>query len=186
ASGRDFIFILDCSGSMIARNGGRFARAREELVESISRLQPDQRFYVFLFNWSTAPMFGPADDPGTLVHATPENVDRLRRWLAGIYPQSGTDPRRALREAFRMRPDAIFLLSDGQFNTPSEYNAMQGWDTSRTTVFDVVARSNSADAQIHTIAFEDVIAAQGMSLLAERTNGQFRFVPAPGQEDIAA
>ena len=181
ASGRDFIFILDCSGSMIARNGERFARARDELVNSISRLRRDQRFYVYLFNWSTIPMFGPESDPGTLIAPTEENETRLRTWLYSIRPRSGTDPRAALMRSFQMAPDAIFLLSDGQFNT-AHPDPLARLGFRGTTVFDIAARENQARVQINTIAFEDVVAATGMSRLAKQSDGQFRFVPAPGQD----
>jgi hypothetical protein len=50
-------------------------------------------------------------------------------------------------------------------------------------VFDVVSRKGAEKVQIHTVAFEDAIAAQGMQRLAEQTDGQFRFVPAPGRND---
>jgi hypothetical protein len=181
ASGRDFVFILDCSGSMRARGNQRFERAREELVSSISKLREDQRFYVFLFNWSTFAMFG-ADDPGTLVPANGENVTKLRAWLYTISPDSGTDPRRALIGSVRMEPDAIFLLSDGQFNKPATSNPLLGWDAGPTSVFDIFSGPHSSKVQVNTIAFEDQVAAVGMQKLAAKTNGQFRFVAAPGQE----
>lgn len=185
ASGRDFIFILDCSGSMHARDGERFERAREELLNSISMLREEQRFYVFLFNWSTFPMFGPIENPGKLIEATGENVAKLRAWLYTIYPESGTDPRYALAESLQMRPDAIFLLSDGQFNTPNSPNPALGWNNSRTSVFDVVGHKDAPRVQINTVAFEDAVAAQGMQRLAKESDGQFRFVPVPGREDQA-
>jgi hypothetical protein len=184
ASGRDFIFILDCSGSMQARDGGRFHRAREELVQSLSMLRPEQRFYVFLFNWSTIPMFGPVENPGKLVEATPDNIEKLRAWLYTVLPVSGTDPRRSLAESLRMKPDAIFLLSDGAFNTPGVSDPLLGWDSSKTTVFDVVGHKDAAKIPIHTVAFEDPVAAVGMQRLAEQVEGQFRFVPVPGRENL--
>lgn len=183
ASGRDFVFILDCSGSMRARGNGRFIRARDELVNCISKLRPDQRFYVYLFNWSTFPMFSD-DHPQELIEATGENVAKLRAWLYSIQPDSGTDPRRALRGSLAMQPDAIFLLSDGKFNKPSSTNLMLGWDASVSSVYDIFAGGNPTRVQVNTIAFEDQVAAVGMEKLATMTKGQFRFVATPGQERI--
>ncbi len=183
ASGRDFVFILDISGSMMARKGERFNRARDELVESVSRLRPDQRFYVFLFNWTTIPMFGLAD-PGELIPASGENIAQLRAWLYSIEPTSGTDPRFALVGALKLQPNAIFLLSDGRFNTSSESSRFFGGDRN-LTVFEVITKGQLPSVQINTIAFEDLSASQGMSKLAELTDGQFRFVPAPGQAGLA-
>ncbi len=177
ASGRTFIFILDCSGSMQARGGERFERARDELVNSISRLSSDQEFYVFLFNWSTMPMFGTILDPGRPIPATSENVSKLQAWLYNIVPESGTDPRRALIGSYAMNPDAIFLLSDGRFNTPPYTDPLLGWDSSQTAVSDIVALQRSV--QVNAIAFEDVIASRGMEELASITGGEFRFVTEP-------
>lgn len=179
ASGRDFVFILDCSGSMRARANERFFRARDELINSISKLRTDQRFYVYLFNWSTFPMFG-AEDPGTLIDATGENISKLRAWLYNIEPDSGTDPRRAIRGSIAMQPDAIFLLSDGKFNRPSSTDLLRGWDSSPSTVFDIFSGANPPKVQVNAIAFEDAVSATGMEKLAQITEGQFRFVPAPG------
>jgi hypothetical protein len=36
-------------------------------------------------------------------------------WLDLIEPDGGTDPRAALSQALSLRPDAVFLLSDGAF-----------------------------------------------------------------------
>lgn len=181
ASGRDFVFILDCSGSMRARGNDRFIRARDELVNSISKLRPDQRFYVYLFNWSTFPMFS-NDHPQVLIAANGENLAKLRAWLYSIQPDSGTDPRRALRGSLAMQPDAIFLLSDGKFNKPTSTNLLLGWDSSPSSVYDIFSGDASPDVQVNTIAFEDQVAAVGMEKLAKMTNGQFRFVASPGQE----
>lgn len=183
ASGRTFVFILDVSGSMNARQGGRFTRARDELVASISKLDESQSFYVFLFNWSTFPMFGPALNPGKPIAATRENVDQLRAWLYTIVPDSGTDPRQAISIAAQMAPDAIFLLSDGRFNTPPYTDLSLGWDSSDKTVFSLVAHPEMPRIPIHSIAFEDQGAAAGMSRLAEITGGEYRFISALGQED---
>lgn len=185
ASGRRFIFILDVSGSMQARGGARFDRARDELIASVSRLREDQHFYVYLFNWSTFPMFGPSNDPGQLIPANAENIAKLKTWLYAIVPQSGTDPRAALLGAHSMQPDAIFLLSDGQFNTPPRTDPTRGWDASLFSVFDLLSRPDLPKVQINTIAFEDVVASQGMQRIAASTEGQFRFVTAPGKDAFA-
>jgi hypothetical protein len=184
ASGRNFVFILDISGSMSQRSGGRFLRARDELIESVSRMREDQNFYVYLFNWSTVPMFGVGNDPGGLIPANPENIAKLQSWLYSITPISGTDPRAALRGAHAFGPDAIFLLSDGKFNKPPRTDPQRGWDASLASVFDQLSHPDRPDVQINTIAFEDLTASQGMERIAEMTSGQFTFVAAPGQQAL--
>src|SRR5205085_9566442 len=40
---------------------------------------------------------------------------QLLAWLRLIEPDGGTDPRGALAQALALRPDAVFLLSDGEY-----------------------------------------------------------------------
>ena len=47
--------------------------------------------------------------------ADSRNKDQLVSWLRLVDPDGGTDPRSALRQAIALRPEAIFLLSDGEF-----------------------------------------------------------------------
>ena len=47
--------------------------------------------------------------------ADSQNKGQLVSWLRMIEPDGGTDPRSALRQALSLRPEAVFLLSDGEF-----------------------------------------------------------------------
>ncbi len=109
AQGRFFIYVIDCSGSMIDED--RFARATMEVRRSVLALQAPQQFEVIFYNDESIPMPGgprprSADQP---------NKSQLMAWLQLIEPDSGTDPRAALRQALSLRPEAVFLLSDGEF-----------------------------------------------------------------------
>ena len=89
----------------------RFARAAMEVRRSVLALQSPQQFEVIFYNDESIPMPGgprprPADAP---------NKTQLMAWLRLIEPDSGTDPRAALRQAISLRPAAVFLLSDGAF-----------------------------------------------------------------------
>jgi hypothetical protein len=109
AQGQFFIYVIDCSGSMIDED--RFARATMEVRRSILALQAPQQFEVIFYNDESIPMPGgprprPADGP---------NKTQLMAWLRLVEPDGGTDPRVALRQALSLRPAAVFLLSDGAF-----------------------------------------------------------------------
>ena len=41
--------------------------------------------------------------------------NQLLAWLRLIEPDGGTDPRPAMKQAISLKPDAVFLLSDGEF-----------------------------------------------------------------------
>jgi hypothetical protein len=109
ARGQFFVFVLDQSGSMI--DDDRLARATIELRRSVFALQPPQRFEVIFYNHEATPMpGGPIPRP-----ADQKQKNLLTTWLRLIEPDGGTDPRRAILQALSLQPDAVFLLSDGEF-----------------------------------------------------------------------
>jgi Mg-chelatase subunit ChlD len=109
AAGRFFVYVIDCSESMIDED--RFARATMEVRRSVLSLQAPQQFEVIFYNEESIPMpGGPKPRP-----ADPQNKSQLVSWLRLVDPDGGTDPRAALRQAISLRPEAVFLLSDGVF-----------------------------------------------------------------------
>lgn len=109
AQGRFFVYVIDCSESMIDED--RFARATMEVRRSVMALQAPQQFEVIFYNEGPIPMpGGPMPRP-----ADTASKNQLVSWLRIIDPDGGTDPRSALRQALSLRPEAVFLLSDGAF-----------------------------------------------------------------------
>ena len=108
AEGKYFIYVVDCSGSMIEDD--RLSRAKQELRKSINKLKEPQRFQVIFYNDEPLPMPG---DPSLSANAM--SKDRFTRWLRMIEPDGGTDPRSSLGLALGFRPDGVFLLSDGEY-----------------------------------------------------------------------
>jgi Mg-chelatase subunit ChlD len=107
AQGRFFIYVIDCSESMIDED--RFARATMEVRRSVMALQAPQQFEVIFFNDQSMPMpGGPRPRP-----ADTQNKGQLLSWLRLVEPDGGTDPRAAIKQAISLRPEAVFLLSDG-------------------------------------------------------------------------
>jgi hypothetical protein len=108
AQGQFFVYVVDCSGSMI--DEGRLVRAKQELRRSVLSLREPQRFAVICYNDQAWPLPGELPRPADLA-----SKDQLRRWLRLIEPDGETDPRGAMALALGLRPDAVFLLSDGEF-----------------------------------------------------------------------
>lgn len=176
AHGQKIVFVLDVSGSMgenryTGANGGmtRFERARTELVKTISHLYSDQEFVVLLFSNGCRPMFELPTNRVQFYAATSTNKDRIARWLDSIYPSGATDPRTSLRTALALYPDAIFLLSDGEFRVRGRLIADR--------VLRLVRGLNAHDVPIHTIAYQDHRSRRTLEAVAEETGGMFRFVP---------
>ncbi len=151
AEGQVFIFVVDCSGSM--DDEARLDRAKAELIRCVRGMQMPQRFKVIFFNDGPVPM------PGDL----PKSADypskaQLARWLDYVQPGGGTDPRSALSLALAMRPDAVFLLSDGAFPDGAA---------------DEVARRNGKKVPIHCIDLAGGAAGDDLRRIARDSGGQY-------------
>jgi von Willebrand factor type A domain len=151
AEGQLFIYVVDCSGSMDDED--RLDRAKSELRRSVNALQSPQRFKVIFYNNRPVPMPGelpkPADYPSKA---------QLSRWLTLIEAEGATDPRSSLSLALAMKPDAVFLLSDGAFpeGTP-----------------EAVAKLNPKKVPIHCIDLANGAAGDGLRKIASESGGQY-------------
>jgi len=154
-SGQRFIYVVDFSASM---EGGRFRRARGELRRSLKDLRPTQQFFVLFFNTAAFPM--PGDG---LRDATQGNLLAGRKWIDRAECVGDTDPWPALEAALDMKADAIFFLTDGNFD-PAVVERIQPAESSRST-------------PIHTIGFMDRSGEKLLKEIARRTGGGYRFVP---------
>jgi hypothetical protein len=108
AEGRSFVFVIDRSQSMGGDGLGAIAAAAEELAERIVALTPEQTFQVVTYNQSAAYYSG-----RELVTATDENKASLIKFIAGTLAVGPTEHERGLRAALRLKPEVIFLLTDG-------------------------------------------------------------------------
>ncbi|MBI2478552.1 MAG: hypothetical protein HYV60_07915 [Planctomycetia bacterium] len=176
ARGNSFVYILDVSPSMNARRGERLERAVLELLQSLDQLTEKQRFYVIVFGWETQRMFDSEQLFPSPIPASIDNKRRLRDWLAQVQTISGTDPRKALEIGLALQPSAMFFLSDGDFNKPDHGKF---FDDDTAEAEDVIEAGNTRAIPIHTVAFEDRSCEVRMNGIAQMTDGQHRFVPAP-------
>jgi len=167
ATGKRFIFVVDSSGSM---KWSKWRRACGELVTSIESLGPDQTFCVYFFDSVPHLMFNQRPAELRLIKATPRNVMRVRRWMASVSFGNQTRPFTAVRHALSMRPDAVFLLSDGEFHD-STLAYFRAGDSVRDD-------GNSSDrVVVHTIGFKSRLGQETLRQIADRTGGTYRFVP---------
>ena len=179
ANGHEFVYILDMSGSM---RGKRYETACEELIRSVDGLAESQKFYVLLFSSGAEQMFYSRSKNPTPVLANGRNKASLATWLDEAYRGGSTDPRDALRIALRMNPSAIFMLSDGEFRDPK--HTKSSMFAGMSDAFEIVAGSTT-HPPIHAIAFEDRSSCENMKRLSFLTDGQYRFVGANSQSELA-
>jgi len=106
------VFVVDASTSM---RGDKFDRAKEELLTAVSNLNPRQRFYVYFFSDKDYAMLAPRS-PSDMLPLTTPNWEALVRWVEDQGLVGDTRPQTALRKALNLKPDVIYLLTDGDFN----------------------------------------------------------------------
>ena len=156
ARGQFFIYVLDQSGSMI--DDDRLTRAKIELRRSVFALQPPQRFEVIFYNDQATPMpGGPLPRP-----ADPQSKNQLMTWLRLIDPDGETNPRSAIAQALALRPDAVFLLSDGEFPEGT---------------VEAVARLNARKIPIHCVDLTGGQAGDHLQRIARDSGGKYASRP---------
>ncbi|MHC4996952.1 MAG: VIT domain-containing protein, partial [Planctomycetota bacterium] len=100
----EMIFVLDCSGSM---RGQPLALAKAAVERALERLQPEDSFQIIRFS-SNASQMGPAPLP-----ATPKNVRKGLRYLAGLDSAGGTMMIEGIKAAldFEHDPERFRIVS---------------------------------------------------------------------------
>jgi hypothetical protein len=152
ARGLFFVYVVDCSESMI--DDDRFPRATIELRRSVMALQAPQRFEVIFYNREAIPMpGGPIPRPADV-----QAKNQMLSWLRLIEPDGGTDPRPAMRQALSLRPDAVFLLSDGAFPEGA---------------VDQITKFNVQRIPIHTIDLAGGLAGNQLKNIARNNGGRY-------------
>ena len=146
------MYVVDCSGSMI--DDDRMPRATIELRRSVFALREPQRFEVIFYNRESIPMPGGPIPRSADQHAK----NQLRSFLNLIDPDGGTDPRPAMKQALSLRPDAVFLVSDGAFPNGT---------------VEELTRLNKHKVPIHCVDLAGGLAGDHLRRIAEANNGRY-------------
>ena len=108
--------------------------------------------------------------------ATADNKLALRRWAMTIGQEKGRSPIETLEFAFQLEPDAIFLLSDGEFSTATEAVI------EKSNRYENLFGESQLVSIIHTIRYPGHSTAGAakaevqMRRIAEANGGQYRNV----------
>lgn len=174
ASGRRFVFVVDCSRSM--EEGSKWQDATRELLAALERLGPDQSFYVIFFDGEMHPMFSADAPERDLLSATPENLDHFRQWLETVRLGYYTRPAGSVQLALDLAPDAIFLLSDGVFEDQTAALLRRK---------NLVRRDARREplVVVHTIGFHTRDGQHVLQRIADENGGRYVFVPDPRASD---
>lgn len=169
ASGRRFVFVVDCSMSMAERD--RWPEAAAELCAAIDRLTPQQLFYVILFDGGVHRMYNHDERQAALFPATAEHKERFRAWLSTVRLGYDTRPFLSVKSALDLYPDAIYLLSDGDFKDPTaeylkKYNRAHD-DEGRPR----------PQVVVHTFNFHNREGVAIMRRIARENGGKYVYLP---------
>ncbi len=168
ASGNEFVFVVDSSRSM--DESRKWSRATTELLESVERLGKNQTFCVFFFDRDVHLMFNEKASKLAMVPATERNKTKLRRWIKSISFGGDTRPLSSMRFALNMKPDAVFLLSDGEFHDDT-VSFLRAANLVRDDDGETHAKT-----VIHTICFQSEAGRTTLEVIAKDHAGTFRFV----------
>ncbi len=164
-SGKRFVFVLDCSGSMAAPQGAPIRKARSELIASLAGLNHHQQFQIIFYNTTTRAMKhrGKSAD---LLYATDINRTLARQFIQNVEPDGGTLHIPALERALSFKPDVIFFLTDAKHPQLSSADLNE------------IRKLNGGKAKIHCIEFgEGFRVTEGNSLekLSRQNRGSYRY-----------
>jgi hypothetical protein len=167
AQGSRFVFVVDSSRSM---RGARFDGAVRELIAAVSKLDEGQSFYVVFFDAVPHPMFDLPAKEARFVEASEANIARLKVWAEGMALGPDTEPLAAVKIACRLRPDAIYLLSDGEFKDKTAlYLRRNNLRADKSGI-------RMPAAVVHTIALKSHDGQPLLERIAADNAGRFRFV----------
>lgn len=133
---RTLVYVVDGSGA----TANSFAYLQTQLMRSIDRLSPTQRFQVVLFRESDESAFtlAPIND-GELARATPEHKQIVADWLDTVAARGRSNPVDGLTKALTLKPDLVLLI------TRSIQRTEMGWDQGQREILQTLNALNPQD-----------------------------------------
>lgn len=185
--GSRIILLFDVSTSVVnkaTKAGVPLSRIKEETIQMIDKLPINARFTIVQFVRNYKPF---TDE---LMVASPSNKDLARQWIETEWIETGmmAANRKGVRSAptnglplvldfaFQLRPDTLFIISDGSFEqtTPTSRNRSIPADEFDTQLKQLQS-SLDKPAKIHFIGFEmkpELLSS--WRKIAQRSGGKLR------------
>ncbi|MFT7643718.1 MAG: hypothetical protein ACI9G1_005484 [Pirellulaceae bacterium] len=162
AEGHSFVFLFDRSQSMGSQGLGVLHAARKELAAAFAGLQPNHKFQVVGYNDANA-HFGTR----TLKTASNENKRLAIEFVGGLAAYGSTEHHAAVLTALNLRPDVIFLITDGGAPDPGVGDLRE------------IHRISRGKTAIHCIRFGfgiDQDTDNFMRIMAQQNRGTFSYI----------
>lgn len=162
--GNRIVYVVDNSGGM---RDGELETLVAELLKSVEALTPKQSYYVIFYSDALYPLFFP-NAPQDFVRADEKNKRQLRLWLDSVEFCLGNVVDEALKAALSIRPDVVYLLTDGDLDSTRDQRRME-----------YLLHGTGGTVPIHTIGMGTGTIGAGATKLkqvAEANGGSFRAV----------
>lgn len=159
---KKIVYVVDRSGSMT----DSIMYVKYELKRSIRQLKPNQEFYVVFYS------SGPAVEMPSrkLVPATEANKQQAYEFIDSIVPVGQTDPKEALKRAFEVGPELVYLLTDGEFDKD---------------VIPHIEKLNRGDTvTVNTICFIYTGGEAILQQIAQQNDGTYKYVAETDLENL--
>ena len=158
ARGARFAYIVDVSGSM---GGPKLEALKEQLAGSLSGIVDSGSYFVVAFSSGPQPLH-PAV---RWMDASSKNKKDSTTMIRRLEASGGTEPLGAFQLVFglRPRPDAIYFMTDGEFDD---------------AIIDTIAKLNrgARKVPIHCIALLDDMGAELLKRIARDSDGTYTHV----------
>ena len=125
--------VVDASGSMI----GAFPAVVQQIERTLRQLEPGQSFSIVLFR--EGEMLELPGRGGRLRPATPRAIDEAVGWMGDRTPRGRSDPSVALRRAFNLDPEVVYLVS-------TDITGAGAYEIDRDELFSLLDELNPADS----------------------------------------
>lgn len=142
AGGNKIVYVVDFSGSITPVVDD----LRRELKRSVGQLQTSQSFEVVLFLSNAGSKYAVESFAAKLTQADVENKRRFFDWIQHHSPNGATNPLPALIRALALKPEVIFLISDGGFDDPAP-----------KVLEDIKNANRVAKAKINCLVFDELL-----------------------------
>ena len=160
AVGLRFVYVIDSSTSM---TGQRWIYACNKLIESLTRLAPDQEFFIISFDLRPGYLFSRRPTEISFYRRSESIIAKVRSWLGNRRWGRGTRPAQAMLDGLSMQPDAIFLLSDGELQDDTVIQLLKH---NRATL-------DKPQIPIHTIHLFSAEGRNTLQTIAQTNSGTF-------------
>lgn len=133
---RTLVYVVDGSGA----TANSFAYLQTQLMRSIDRLSPTQRFQVVLFReaddsaYTLAPI-----NSAKLARATPQHKQDVADWLDSVSARGRSNPLDGLKGALALKPDLVLLI------TRSIQRTEMGWAQGQREILQTLNALNPQD-----------------------------------------